>query len=168
MMCCKEYVVGISAPTCSTEMVVTATTNASQDYPAIPGVPPWEFGSQIASGFPVPTFGSITLTFRSPTLKTWKISGGGPFNASGTLVRWYEVFSFPVAPTMTIGGVPVSFVDTIVNGAHFWVPSGGDPEDGVTFTTDACSDVVVFVSGTSAEGGLGYHAGLIEVEDLTP
>lgn len=161
MNCCREMSIEV-APGCTTQMVVDSTTNASQNYPAVSGIPPWDFGSTIASGFPTPSLGSISLTFTSATLKTWTF-GGGKFNTGMTIVDGWQVAAFSVAPTILIDGSPVTLVDTIIDGIHFWQISGAN-----TFQTDGCVPVTVVVTGTSPYGGLGDNACLIQIQDLTP
>lgn len=161
MICCRELSISVAPVSCTTGMTVDSAVNATQDYPSFSGIPPWAFGSQIASGFPSPTFGSITLKFNSPTLKTWRFNGA-LFNPGSGPVRGWQVLAFPVAPIITIDGVLQTLTDTLIDGAHFWM-LGTD-----TFDTDACVERTLHVEGTSIYGGLGHNAELVQIESLTP
>lgn len=164
MICCKTFGISIAAITCSTEMVIDSVVNGTQDFPAFAGTPRWEFGSYVP-GFGAAS-GSIQLTFRSPTIKTWRI-GGAQFNASGTLVRGWQTSVFASPPTITIGGVAQSFDMVTIGSPSFWIFQGKGLEEGTTFQTNSCADVVVQVSGNVSGSAFGGRT-LIEVEDITP
>jgi hypothetical protein len=144
-------------PGCEIDVDFTLETNCgSMPNPPFSNV---ELGLPADWGvFPVISgVSEVRFTCTSPTLKTWKISGGRYGFGDDAYIGWEKSPLWPNIPSVSVGGVPQSIVTATFgeDDEEYWK---FDTVSGVCeFQTDACSPVEVIIVVEPDDSALSFR-----------